>query len=441
MSKKEKKMNNVVEPITLDIPEDEIWTYQIEGMAAPHINKPYKHAGIKKVIFALVIIVAVSLSMYFSLRTVTTDTFEYKQTESGYQFYKYTNPGSMKELTIDYVSDIVIEYPESEINQLTGEKGKAEITVTPDKTKPITSIREYALNCDGVVQVINIGADVLEIDGKSFYSCWALRKIEVDENNPNYCSVDGVLYNKDKTKVICVPCDHDTYLAEKYGYAVYAKIRDNSGKYIEDVDKLTRVEPTENGFEVAPGEVVPFADGQSLEDYETKVLTYVIPSSVTTVGELAFNYANMTTVYIPEGLKEIETLGFYEIPRLANVYSYKTDKEITDPAFTSQDDLGEVYLSLPEGLETIGSDAFTECMALTYMYIPKSVKTIGHHAFWATCFKEGNEIKGVNVMNVAADEETFDEVDCGDQWRPQYDYMLFNKSISINYSAERQTID
>ena len=29
---------------TLDIPDDEIWTYQIEGLQAPHINKPFKNA-------------------------------------------------------------------------------------------------------------------------------------------------------------------------------------------------------------------------------------------------------------------------------------------------------------------------------------------------------------------------------------------------------------
>lgn len=27
---------------TLDIPEDEIWTYQIEGLQKPHINQPFK---------------------------------------------------------------------------------------------------------------------------------------------------------------------------------------------------------------------------------------------------------------------------------------------------------------------------------------------------------------------------------------------------------------
>ncbi|MBQ7100622.1 MAG: hypothetical protein IJN81_03245, partial [Clostridia bacterium] len=83
MSKKEIKMNNQNVEAHLDIPEDEIWTYKVEGLAAPHINKPYKYYTLKKIVFALVIIVAVSLSMYFSVRTVQKDTFEYKELTNG----------------------------------------------------------------------------------------------------------------------------------------------------------------------------------------------------------------------------------------------------------------------------------------------------------------------------------------------------------------------
>lgn len=403
MSKKEKKIAPLQEDIHLDIPEDEIWTYQVPGLAAPHINKPYKHYGLKKVIFTLVIIVAVSLSMYFSVRTVQSDTFEYSEIETGIQFDKFSNTGFITELDIDYITEVV--YDESNADPNTN------FTLKKDTSKPITAIRQYALNCDEKVKVINIGADVLEIDGKSFYSCWALQRIEVDENNPNYCDIDGVLYNKDKTEIICVPTDRDTYLAEKYGYAEY----DEFGYRIE-----------------------PAVEDENYAEYERDVLTYVIPSSVKTVGELCFNYANMTTVYIPEGLQTIETLGFYEIPRLANIYSYVPVNEVTDTHFTSQEALGEYYLSLPEGLKYIGSDAFTQCQALTYMYVPSSVTFIGHHAFWDTCYKQDKQVMGVNVINVGASEEEFKSVETGDSWRPQYDFLLFKKSVDINYSSERE---
>ena len=179
MSKKEKKkVNQYEEDIQLDIPEDEIWTYRVEGLAAPHINKPYKHYGLKKVIFAIVIIIAVSLSMYFSVRTVQKDTFEYETVQSGIQLSKFSNTGFITELDIDYVSTVEYDEKNPDVN--------TNFTIKKDETKKVTSVGAYALNCDEKVKVINIGADVDFVDPKAFYSCWALQRIEVDENNPNY---------------------------------------------------------------------------------------------------------------------------------------------------------------------------------------------------------------------------------------------------------------
>lgn len=406
MSKK--KIDNLdVLQEAIEIPEDEIWTYQVPGLAAPHIGKPFKNAKAKRILLGLVILVAVSLSMYFSVRTVQSDTFEYTpHWDEGYEFSRFSNTGYVKEVTIDYVTDIVYDTENSDVY--------SNFSFTKDETQPITSVREYAFNCDGVVEVINIGESVLEIDGKSFYSCWALQRIEVDENNPNYCDVDGVLYTKDMKKVVCYPPNHDQYLRTKLGYETEPYRADATEEYVRDIQ------------------------------------TYVVPSTVETIGELAFAYANLRNVYLPEGLKRIETLGFFKLhqpkdqwsntPSLDNIYSYKVNEDILSSQYVEVENLYDVYLSLPEGLEYIGSDALSYNQELPYLYIPSSVTYIGHHAFWDTLYEEGGELKGVTVMNVAADEEAFKDVKCGDAWRPQYDYMLFKKSIDINYSAERAAL-
>lgn len=394
MSKKEKKHNNLVSEVHLDIPEDEIWTYQIEGLAAPHINKEYKHFTLKKVIFVLLILVAVSLSMYFSVRTVQSETFEYTSKSDGtYEFSSFSNTGFITELSVDYVTSIVYDTANADTT--------TNYTFEKDETRVITSIREYAFNCDEKVKVVYIGENVSEIDGKAFYSCWALQRIEVDENNPYYCDIDGVLYTKDMTKIVCYPCDHDQYLRDKYGY-----------------------------------QEEPAADAENYAQYEKDVLTYVVPSQVETIGELCFNYANMSTVYLPEGLKTIETLGFFEIPKFAYIYTYTADN-VTESYFSDDAVLGDIYISLPEGLEHIGSDAFSYNQSMTYIYIPKSVTYIGHHAFWDTVYKKDGQLQAITVINVGASEDEFKDVECGDEWRPQYDYMLFKKSIDINYTAQR----
>ena len=162
---------------------------------------------------------------------------------------------------------------------------------------------------------------------------------------------------------------------------------------------------------------------------------------------MCFNYANLRVIYLPEGLKTVETLAVFKLhekvdqwgttPSLTNIYTYKSDK-VTSTHFTSEKKLGEVYNSLPEGLEFIGSDAFSYNQALSYVYIPESVSYIGHHAFWDTVYKEDGELKGVTEMYVAVSEEEFESLEVGDDWKPKYDYMLFKKAVETVFEAKRK---
>lgn len=393
---------NEAENVTLDIPEDEIWSYQVPGLAAPHINKPYKHFALKKIIFIVTIVIAVSLSCYFSILAIANkDTFSYEVTDSGtYRLSKFSNTGEMTELTIDCVTTV-------DYDQIT-----KEYVFTKDKTKKVTEVRAYSLNCDDKIKTIYIGAEVELIQNQAFYSCWALENIEVDENNPYYCDIDGVLYNKDKTVLINYPCNHDEYLRKKHGY-----------------------------------EEEPFRD-DATKQYTLDIQTYVVPSTVTTLGEHCFGYTNLRTIYLPEGLKRMETLCVFKLhepkdqwgntPSLDNIYTY-TATDVTDTKFTGNKALGTVYRSLPEGLEYIGSDALSYNQALTYIYIPESVTSIGHHAFWDNVYKEDGQLCGVTQIDVARSEEDFKaNVETGDSWRPQYDYMLFKKSVDVAYSSQRK---
>ena len=47
-----------------------------------------------------------------------------------------------------------------------------------------------------------------------FDGCTNLEYIEVDEENPSFCSVDGILFSKDKTELYCYPAGakRDTYI-------------------------------------------------------------------------------------------------------------------------------------------------------------------------------------------------------------------------------------
>lgn len=401
MSKKTKKTDHLANPTDgnlLNIPDNEVWTYQIDGLAAPMIGKTYKNYNLKKILLVIAVIVVVSLSFTFSIFTLYKETFEFEPLPDGtYELIRFSNTGSVKELDIDFVSDVADE-------KVVGDE--VIVTFSKEENKPVTVIHEYALNCDDKVQVINIGKDVKSIDGKSFYSCWNLERIEVDEANPYYCDVDGVLYTKDMKMLVCYPINHDWYLARQ------------------------------NGFEK---ELWPGDEGY--DEYKKANMTMVIPSTVEHIDELALNYNALSDVYLPEGLKTIGTLAFFRSTLMENIYTYKGESEQIIGAQKISFTKDQIYLSLPEGLESIGSDAFSYDQALNYMYVPSGVKEIGHHAFWATVYKEDKQLKGVAYIDVAADEEAFeDNVVKGNNWLPQFDNGLFPKEVEVKYGATRKAI-
>lgn len=53
------------------------------------------------------------------------------------------------------------------------------------------------------MESINIPENVSSIGVEGFSGCSSLTKLEVDNNNKNYASDDGILYNKDKTMLLC----------------------------------------------------------------------------------------------------------------------------------------------------------------------------------------------------------------------------------------------
>ncbi|HIZ39178.1 MAG TPA: leucine-rich repeat domain-containing protein [Candidatus Blautia excrementipullorum] len=72
----------------------------------------------------------------------------------------------------------------------------------PDKTRKIGE--ETFQNCVGLDN-IEIPASVTSIGNSAFGYCSGLRSIKVDKNNTAYSSEDGVLFDKEKTTLLCYP--------------------------------------------------------------------------------------------------------------------------------------------------------------------------------------------------------------------------------------------
>ena len=69
----------------------------------------------------------------------------------------------------------------------------------------VTSIGAHAFRACSSLTSITIPNSVTSIGDWAFLVCSGLTSINVETNNPNYCSVEGVLFNKDKTRLIQYP--------------------------------------------------------------------------------------------------------------------------------------------------------------------------------------------------------------------------------------------
>lgn len=105
-----------------------------------------------------------------------------------------------------------------------------------------------------------------------------------------------------------------------------------------------------------------------------------IPSSVTSIGEIAFEgCSGLTSLALSEGLKSIGDAAFSGCSGLTSVIIPSSVKSIGKYAFCGCSDLTSV--AIPSGVTYIGSYAFMGCSELTLITIPSSVTYIGSYAF------------------------------------------------------------
>ena len=129
----------------------------------------------------------------------------------------------------------------------------------------------------------------------AFEDCTSLTAINVSENNTAYSSTDGVLFNKDKTELICYPAGKT---AEAYAIPDgVATISVGAFCYCTFLTSVT-----------IPNSVTSIGAGAFL--FCTNLNEVTISSGVTSIGSLAFLSCNFYEVTIPASVTEIGELAF-----------------------------------------------------------------------------------------------------------------------------------
>ena len=97
--------------------------------------------------------------------------------------------------------DVVWEDPDDGICE------SENFTYITDEYEEYVKILGYTLKDAAEVEIpASIkGMEVLEVNGGAFRSCSDLTEIKVDANNNHLASENGILYNKEKTRLISCP--------------------------------------------------------------------------------------------------------------------------------------------------------------------------------------------------------------------------------------------
>ncbi len=118
--------------------------------------------------------------------------------------------------------------------------------------------------------------------------------------------------------------------------------------------------------------------------YEGSDMDPVIPDkykgrAITSIDVSAFKESKITSVTIPDCVRNIRACAFYKCNDLKNVKFPENLQIIEKSAFNGCSSLSKVIL--PQGTIHIDKNAFKGCSALNYVYIPTSVGFIDKEAF------------------------------------------------------------
>lgn len=206
-----------------------------------------------------------------------------------------------------------------------------------------TSAATYAPN----ITSIRFFADVESIGNNAFRFPVYLKSVFVDENNRNYSSAGGVLFNKNKTELILYPA-------------------------------------------------------------KSAVTDYSIPDGVTSIGNNAFYYCDgLKSVAIPNSVITIGDSAFYYCSSLTSV-------------------------TVPYGVTAIGNNAFYHCDSLKSLTLPNSIKSIGNSVI-SFC----SDLTDVYYLGT---KEEWDKIDMSSSADMAFTrYIRYISKINIRYKTKSGT--
>ncbi len=240
--------------------------------------------------------------------------------------------------------------------------------------------------CNTAITNITIPASVSSIGKRVFSRCHDLKTINVDEGNTNYSATNGVLFNKNQTKLISFPPAHlesfysiptgTTEICE-YAFEMSGVCQINLPLSIQSIRRCAFLLCGNLQTINLPGTI------DLIEEYafsSSGVTSITIPPSLKIIPNGMFSschYLNQIT--LPNTISEIGAGAFSGCSSLQNINIPSSVTNVGAYAFSGSQNLETV--NFKTGLNSIGNGAFYMCKSLTNILIPATVTSIGTSSF------------------------------------------------------------
>lgn len=300
----------------------------------------------------------------------------------------------------------------------------------------IETIGQWAFDNCYSLETITL-PDNARFSSDAFAACPLLKEINISVNNAYYKNIDGVIYDRDMTRLHrSVPLSGIKKLIVPDTVKTISRYAFN-GSDIEEIilpNGLTTIDHRTFSGSAIKNINIPetVTTIKSSAFSGCKNLTEItLPKNLTTLGESAFSQCRaLKTITLPEGITTLAESMFSQCSSLQTIENIENITYFGTAALSScpslvipklSDDLtyiGEYafYRSasipslLPSKLEYIGRNAFDGNKNITTLIIPKSVAYIGNEAFYQ--WNETQSIKFVSSESASSSWDIGWKSDC-----------------------------